>query len=395
VCNGRMRAFAGGILVVALLLPAGASAATVSVDDLSENKEIDYIAGPGEANRLAASTDGSVVTVRDPGAVIQPGNDCQLVNAHQATCDLVGIAPINAELRGGGDRGRVSGPLIALNGVGGPGHDRFVGGPASDRFDGGFGPDVLLGRGSSDFAFYFTRSEDIRVTLGDGRRNEGGPSDGPKRDRLGGIEAVAGGSGDDHLVGNAAENGLFSAEGRDVLIGKGGGDSFDGGDGRDLSRGGSGGDLFAGSLGRDRALGGKGDDVIQMGSGGENGADLYSGGAGHDTLQGVFFGLIRVTLDGRANDGLCTDPSCASSDEGDNAVGIEEVLGSLGGDVLIGSRRAEVFSPGQGADTVRARGGDDTVHLSIDGVADTINCGAGNDSIVGTPDATDTNANCE
>ena len=104
---------------------------------------------------------------------------------------------------------------------------------------------------------------------------------------------------------------------------------------------------------------------------------------------------MRVRLDGRANDGVCADAACASSDEGDNAKGIEEIQAGFGDDVLIGSSRDEVFRPSMGDDTVRARGGDDTVHLNGDGDTDTVNCGGGTDSIVGTPDAFDTNQNCE
>lgn len=53
---------------VALLLPASAVASTVSVQAAGENNEVFYDAGPGEQNRLKVSSDGAVVTLRDPGA---------------------------------------------------------------------------------------------------------------------------------------------------------------------------------------------------------------------------------------------------------------------------------------------------------------------------------------
>ena len=163
--------------------------------------------------------------------------------------------------------------------------------------------------------------------------------------------------------------------------------------GGDLVYGGAGADLIPGDEGKDRAFGGKGADHLQSGGPG-NGADLVAGGPGHDTAQYDQV-RVRLTLDGRANDGPCSDPSCTSSEEGDNLVGIEELLTGFAGDVLIGSRRNEVFHPSLGADTVRARGGDDDVHLTTDGDVDDVDCGSGEDLIIGTPDAFDMNKNCE
>jgi Ca2+-binding RTX toxin-like protein len=360
---------------------------------VSENEELFYEAEPGEINELEASTDGSTVTFVDPGAVIQPGNDCNSVNDHVATCSFNNFAPVNAELKNKGDSARIAGPMIRLMASGGGGHDLLVGAGLPDRLDGGAGPDVLRGRGHTDTAVYMDRSDNLKVTLGDGKRNDGGPGDGALRDRLQGIENVLGGSGDDVLGGNGAENALFAFAGKDSLRGKGGPDDLGGGDGRDVARGGPGADLFPGDGGRDKGFGGKGADLFQGGAPG-NGADLFQGDAGQDEVD-YSFGQLRVTLDGKANDGPCVDASCASSDEGDNAKGIEVASTAFGGDVLIGSKRDEVFHPFPGADTVRARGGDDVIHLSIDGVPDDINCGPGNDTIVGTPDATDTNLNCE
>jgi hypothetical protein len=381
-------------LALGLWSPELASGSTVSVDPVAENEEIFYTAGPGETNDVVASTNGATVTVQDPGAQVQAGNDCVAAGQHAATCNFAGFAPMNFELRGGNDAARITGPMIRLStSKGGMGRDRIVGGQFPDRLDGGRGPDVLLGRGSVDFVLYPNRPDDLRVTLGDGKRNDGGPRDGALRDRLRGIEGVLSGDGDDVLVGNGAENDLFGDAGRDTIRGKGGADSLGGMDGRDSAFGGIGGDLFPGDSGRDDSFGGAGPDLFQGGSP-NNGADLFRGGPGHDGAQYVF-GHVRLSLDGKANDGACVDLACTSSDEGDNLIGTEELNATFGQDVLIGSDRAEVFHPSLGADTVRAKGGNDEVHLTQDGDVDDVNCGSGEDLITGMPDAFDMNKNCE
>jgi hypothetical protein len=381
------------VFCLALAWPGAAGASTLSVQSVGKNNEVFYVASPGEENSATASTDGAVVTVLDPGADIEAGPGCAPVSDHEATCNFPAFATVNFELRGGDDSARITGTMIIMKAEGGGGRDRLVGGQLFDQLDGGPGPDVLNGRGQLDLVSYADRPDDLRVTLGDGKRNDGGPTDGALRDRLRSIEVVLGGDGDDLLAGTGGENSLFAGAGRDVVRGKGGPDDLGGQSGRDRAHGGGGGDLFVGDAGRDRHFGGKGADVFQGGSIG-NGADLFAGEGGHDTVD-YTFGQIRVSLDGKANDGRCADPTCASSDEGDNASGIEEITATFGADVLIGSKRDEEFHPFPGADTVRAKGGDDTVGLSIDGVVDDVNCGAGIDEILGTPDAFDTNQNCE
>jgi len=313
---------------------------------------------------------------------------------HTATCSFNGFAPMNLELRGGDDTGRITGTKIRLSTAeGGRGRDRLVGAGLPDRFDGGRGADVVNGRGSFDSLFYTGRPDDIRITLGDGKRNDGGPRDGALRDRLAGIEGVVSGDGDDVLVGNGAGNDLFGATGRDLIRGKGGSDNLGGMAGRDTAYGSTGGDLFPGDSGKDDTFGGKGNDLFQGGSP-NNGADLFKGGPGHDEAQYVF-GHVRLVLDGKPNDGACANPACTSSNEGDNLVSIEVLSATFGRDVLIGSGRNEVFRPFPGADTVRAKGGDDDIQLFQDGKVDDVDCGPGEDLILGMPDAFDMNKNCE
>lgn len=378
----------------ALALPAGASASTASIETVGKTYQLVYEAGSGERNRATFSTNGLVITVVDPGAVIEPGNDCSSVTDHQVDCDLAGFQSVTASLKGGNDRAKITGSMLAGVYQGGGGRDTLIGSARLDDIDGGPGPDVIKGRGFPDAVRYFGRNQGVHVTLGDGKRNDGGAIDGKLRDKLVGIEWVLGTDAADVIAGNAAENTINSAGGRDVVRGLGGGDDFFVGDGRDRVFGGSGGDLIYPTEGRDRAFGGPGNDIFQAGSFGGNGADLFSGGGGNDLIY-TGNGADRISLNGKADDGPCGDPACSFSDEGDNVVGIEQIDADWGNDLVIGSKRAELFIPSLGTDIIRARGGNDTIQVSPDGVVDVFNCGAGTDEIVGTPDATDQNVDCE
>ncbi len=389
--QGRL-ALAGALAAV-LTWPAAAAGSTVSVQSGGENDELFYEADGGEANRLTATSDGSDITVRDPGASISAGSDCTSISPTRAECTLGGFARINADLKGLADRAKLKTQFLIGNLEGGGGGDVLIGASKSDVLDGGAGPDLHDGRGSADLILYRDRADDLKVTLGDGVRNDGGPQDGPSRDVVRRIEGVVGGAGDDVLVGTSGENNLVGMSGRDTLRGKDGGDTLSAGGGADLSKGGRGGDVFAGGAGDDLAFGGRGADLFQGGSP-LDGADLFEGGPGHDSAA-YTFGPVRLRLDDKANDGQCTNASCAASNEGDNLKGTEELSSGFGDDVLIGSKRDEVFNPFPGADRIRAKGGDDEIALFADGDIDVADCGPGDDVIRGSPDATDQNPNCE
>ncbi|MBT0958603.1 M10 family metallopeptidase C-terminal domain-containing protein [Alphaproteobacteria bacterium KMM 3653] len=86
------------------------------------------------------------------------------------------------------------------------------------------------------------------------------------------IEDASGGSGDDVIIGNAADNMLEGGAGDDLILTNGGEDTVDGGAGDDVIIGNS----------EDNTLeGGDGDDLIVT-TGGE---DTIDGGAGEDTLE--------------------------------------------------------------------------------------------------------------
>jgi Ca2+-binding RTX toxin-like protein len=87
---------------------------------------------------------------------------------------------------------------------------------------------------------------------------------------------------------------------------------------------------------------------------------------------------VTVSLDDTANDGV----DCPQQCEGDNVMSdIENITGSFGDDVLIGSDVANVIDAGYGNNTVDALAGNDIVRGGDE--VDTVHGGAGDDSLHG------------
>ena len=397
--RGRLAIAAGVGLLAALPAPGVASEVHVEIPGKG-NSFVVFTAEPGERNRLSvASTGVDTVRVTDQGNSLLAGFGCESVNANQATCDVTPpprafqvLIEVEAELGGKRDRAEAGSGVRWRSLDGGPGRDRLLGSAFFDFLDGGRGADKVFGRGSDDTVSYTDRPDDLRVTLGDRKRNEGGRRDGRKRDLLKGIEDVGGGEGDDLLVGNARENRLVGEGGNDKLRGRGATDHLFGFDGRDTLRGGGGGDDLQDMDGNDRVFGQGGDDTVAAGT--PNGADLIVGG-GQAGDRIMYTSEARIQMDGRANDGKCADPSCATSEERDNLKGLRTLSTFFGNDLIIGSNVSETIGPGPGADRVRALGGNDTINLGADASAiDDVDCGTGTDTVIGAQPE-DLLVNCE
>ena len=126
-------------------------------------------------------------------------------------------------------------------------------------------------------------------------------------------------------------------------------------------------------------MGGSGDDELI----GDAGADVLDGGAGTDTVKYEGSGSVTVTLDGDANDGR--------SNERDNVIRTETVLGAGGNDRLTGSSAAETLdggagadeiTGGNGADTLRGGDGSDFIDARDNASTDVVRCGLGFDEVV-------------
>ena len=241
-------------------------------------------------------------------------------------------------LAGGSGDDRLIGDDRANILLGNAGTDDLSGGGGGDRLDGGLGDDLLFGGAGSDTAV-FSGDVGVRVDL----RLVGAQDTGLGRDTLIGIENLTGGSGDDQLVGDDADNVFTDTGGADTYVGNGGSDTVDysrrtaavtaslavpvpqntGAGGLDTliaienligtafndtltgdvnaNRlvGGAGVNFLTGGGGDDRLVGGDQADLLYGDLGGvaseADGADVLTGGAGRDVLIG---GGGNDTLDG-------------------------------------------------------------------------------------------------
>ncbi len=167
-----------------------------------------------------------------------------------------------------------------------------------------------------------------------------------------------------NIDAGAGNDTVTSGLGDDLIRGGAGNDILDGGEGDDALQGDAGNDRLLGGLGDDFLFGGDGDDTLVGGEGN----DRLDGGAGTDTVDysGDTDGVTVDLKTGKAN-GIGVGA--------DTLVGIENVIGGSGNDVLIGNAEANAFSGGAGNDRIvigvgdQASGGegDDTIEIAAGG----------------------------
>jgi hemolysin type calcium-binding protein len=342
---------AWGALIAIAWMAAPAQAATVRAEVLPGSFPVAYSlhfdAATGETNTVTITPVEDGWTVTDATAPLTAGDRCTRVDEHTAHC------PAAREVRVRGGDGDDSLTLAEVEPIahldGGPGDDTLTGGNGPDVLDGGGGTDTLRGGGGSDLlddadgvapdadrydggpgfdeVDYGDRRTAIRVDL----RHASGQGTVAENDAFASIERIAGGRGDDRLVGMARRNELDGGGGHDVLIGGRGPDEIEGGSGRDRVRGGRGDDVIYGGTGRDRLSGGAGDDSL----GSHDGiAERMRCGAGRDTItdyvpnEGVFRDEPEYDRFGPdPSDSLDADCEHASIDEdsGERTVPVQPV----------------------------------------------------------------------
>ncbi len=117
---------------------------------------------------------------------------------------------------------------------------------------------------------------------------------------------------------------------------------------------------------------------------GSGGADDISGGPGFDTARFSALSAVAVSLDDAPNDGEAGDGANVHSD-------VEDLSGTDGNDILIGSDAANELDGGDGHDTLDGRAGLDLFALGAgndtalarDGLGERIVCGDGADTVTG------------
>lgn len=154
-------------------------------------------------------------------------------------------------------------------------------------------------------------------------------------------------AGDDLINGTEGADTIDSLDGNDTIYGHGGDDILTGGAGRDVLDGGAGNDhLIGGDLNEDTLIGGEGADTLDGGSGGVGIYNDYVSYANAGT--GVTVNLSDTTQN-------------TGDAQGDVYIGIEGVIGSSFGDLLIGSADRDYLYGGAGDDTLIGGSGADYI----------------------------------
>ena len=214
-----------------------------------------------------------------------------------------------------------------------------------------------------------------------------------------GADTLAGGAGADRLYGQAGNDRLDGGTGNDVLSGDEGDDTLFGGADNDTLIGASGNDVLYGDAGddclydqsgRSLLMGGDGDDILVLGTesitgislnqgtiaDGEGGDDLasfrlvYAAGDGNEAAPRGVAASLSVGRDAAGNAFVApsarwlsrSTPSAMDALVGVRLLGIENLEGSAGSDILTGNAGANVLIGREGDDTLAGLAGDDLLY---------------------------------
>jgi serralysin len=194
------------------------------------------------------------------------------------------------------------------------GNDYLNGGAGNDDLYSGLGADIHIGGLGTDIARYDDQNYgNLTIRLDNPSNNVGAAAVG---DTYAGIEGLAGGIGNDIIVGDASHNQLYGGAGNDEIFG--GADS----------------DNLYGGLGADKLIGG---DV--------SGMDI----ARYDDQN---YGNLTIRLDNSAG-------NVGAAAKGDTYVGIEGLAGGVGNDVILGDSANNQLHGGAGVDYLYGQAGND------------------------------------
>jgi len=202
---------------------------------------------------------------------------------------------------------------------------------ASQVFHGDAGSDTV----SYEHDGSLVLQTELTVDLANDANNSGWAS----LDKYSSIEnAIGNDTTEDTIWGNDADNHLVGLGGDDSLVGGLGNDTLEGGDGFD------------------QLLGDAGNDIIRPGVGV---FELIYGGADTDTLDysDTAFGVVITAC----SDVYGVQQIGGGAAAGDGIEGIENITGSLAGDVLTGDGAANVLDGNNGNDVLAGMGGADTL----------------------------------
>lgn len=267
---------------------------------------------------------------------------------------------------------------------GGDGDDLVIGGDGDDTLyedDGANGADDMRGGAGIDVVSYFGRSIGVSVTIGNDLADDGEPGEGDNVEAS--VENLEGGSGSDVLVGSARANRLDGRRGSDVL---------DGGRGADVLIGGEGRDQVTYAL-RTVPV------TVTIGNGLADDGEDSEGDMVDGTVDDVVGGLAPNVLVGSSSANHLTGGPAGDELYGGGGNDVltggpagDILVGDDGDDRLIGQAGADTLDGGPGADTFIGGSGDDILY-NADGIAESVDCGDGFDDP--EPEDIDTFVACE
>ena len=242
---------------------------------------------------------------------------------------------------------------VAMDYSGTNGDDIALGSTKKDTLRGNKGNDKLYGYDSNDLLYGGTGNDNIYGGIGNDR--------------------LVGGNGNDHLVGgNGIDTAVFSSRNNRINLGSTSiQNTRDGNDiltGIENINGGGGNDIITGNSSANKLNGGHGNDTLYGGLGN----DRLVGGGGIDTA-------VFSSRNNRINLGSTSRQN--TRDGNDILIGIENVNGGGGNDIITGNRSANKLNGGNGNDTLYGGLGND--RLVGGGGIDTLTGGIGNDILKG------------
>jgi Ca2+-binding RTX toxin-like protein len=260
----------------------------------------------------------------------------------------------------------------AIAGTGNALANRITGNGAANLIDGGLGGDAMIGGLGDDIYIVDNASDVVTELAGEGvdevRTALARYTLGDTLEKLSFT-----GSADAKGVGNALANGIAGGSGNDLLLGLDGDDSLSGGAGNDRLEGGVGADAMAGGAGDDvYLLDDAGDTVSEVGGGGSDLVQTlvrHTLGAGVENL--TLLGIEALKGAGNELANLITGNDGANGISGFG--GDDRIFGGKGADSLIGGDGADILDGGLGDDTMTGGLGNDIYHVdsALDVVSET------------------------
>ena len=228
--------------------------------------------------------------------------------------------------------------------VGTDGNDKMTGSAADETFSPLTGVNIVSGGSGYDTLSYnFLAAPTDGLSAGVTVDLAAGWARVDAQSTISGIEAVNGSAWDDVLMGYSGANLLMGLDGNDALDGRGGNDELHGGKGDDILVGGDGADILNGG----------------------DGADILDGGAGIDTVSyaSASTSIAVSLLRGAGYNPIINDvPVSSLASNGDSLLNVENIVGSLYDDILVGSDGINVIEGRNGDDTINGCDGNDTIY---------------------------------